>query len=48
MTQTLGTLKAGDISFDPELPPEKLQAIEEMVGGRRWRGWRQAAGYSAL
>lgn len=47
MTQTLGTLKAGDISFDPELPPEKLQAIEEMVGGQGWRGWRQTASYSA-
>ncbi|PRW58489.1 amine oxidase [Chlorella sorokiniana] len=33
MTQTLGTLKAGDIVFDPELPPEKLQAIEEMGFG---------------
>ncbi|KAI7844576.1 hypothetical protein COHA_001934 [Chlorella ohadii] len=33
MTQTLGTLKAGDISFDPELPTEKLQAIEDMGFG---------------
>jgi len=44
MTQTLGTLKAGDISFDPELPTEKLQAIEDMVGGvgLKWSGvaWR--------
>lgn len=33
MTQALGTLKAGDISFDPELPAAKLQAIEDMVRG---------------
>ena len=35
MTQALGTLKAGDITFDPELPADKLQAIEDRVRGAK-------------
>ena len=34
LTVSLGVLKEGDLDFQPPLPPSKLQAIEEMVGGR--------------
>ena len=45
LTVSLGVLKEGDLDFQPPLPPSKLQAIEEMVGGRVGRGRRSCSSF---